>query len=335
MDCVHHIDTFVIMFKLALKPSAIFIVFFAFVFVCFGLTVYLLLGDALQSFSSLPNCLIVSAGVLTGEYPFLDDAESMDGQDQLLLLMWFWIFMIVTVFIMLNVFITIIGEAYEKAKEIDLAQSTLSYHWLSFLCFPLMIFRMKYVIAAINELMTSGEVQIGTGGCKKKSPQKYDNVISVQMPSGQVDGEWQGGTTLHSDMLRLVDDKFGCMVGQSWIKSALRWGMVEPEEMDEDEEDLSGVAKVHAKIFENYTLHVGNIDLTEASEVALNALFSRFGHVVQVTVRVRKEPELSWALITMLTEANVAGITNLKIEAGGKILKTRLVEMHKAKASTG
>ena len=79
-----------------------------------------------------------------------------------------------------------------------------------------------------------------------------------------------------------------------------RWGMVEPEEMDEDEEDLSGVAKVHAKIFENYTLHVGNIDLTEASEVALNALFSRFGHVVQVTVRVRKEPELSWALITML-----------------------------------
>ena len=209
MDCIHHIDTFVIMFKLALKPSAIFIVFFAFVFVCFGLTIYLLLGDAMQSFSSLPNCLIVSAGVLTGEYPFLDDAESMDGQDQLLLLMWFWIFMIVTVFIMLNVFITIIGEAYEKAKQIDLAQSTLSYHWLSFLCFPLMIFRMKYVIAAINELMTSGEVQIGTGGCKKKSPQKYDNVISVQMPSGQVDGEWQGGTTLHSDMLRLVDDKFG------------------------------------------------------------------------------------------------------------------------------
>jgi len=155
------------------------------------------------------------------------------------------------------------------------------------------------------------------------------------MPSGQVDGEWQGGTTLHSDMLRLVDDKFGCMVGQSWIKSALRWGMVELEEMDEDEEDLSGVTKVHAKIFENNTLHVGNIDLKEASEVALKALFSGFGHVVQVTVRVRKEPELSWALITMLTEASVSKITNLKIEAGGKILKTRLVEMHKAKASTG
>ena len=111
--------------------------------------------------------------------------------------------------------------------------------------------------------------------------------------------------------------------------------MVELEEMDEDEEDLSGVTKVHAKIFENNTLHVGNIDLTEASEVALKALFSGFGHVVQVTVRVRKEPELSWALITMLTEANVSKITNLKIEAGGKILKTRLVEMHKAKASTG
>jgi hypothetical protein len=66
LDSVHGIDQFVLMFKLAAAPLAIFIIFFVFVFGVFALSVYLLLGDALQDFSSLADTVSAAALVLAG-----------------------------------------------------------------------------------------------------------------------------------------------------------------------------------------------------------------------------------------------------------------------------
>ena len=68
--------------------------------------------------------------------------------------MWFWVYMVLAVFILLNVFITILGEAYDEAKDYPRARSKLSYHPLSFT--PFMSHKLNAAISACNQLLVDG-----------------------------------------------------------------------------------------------------------------------------------------------------------------------------------
>jgi hypothetical protein len=94
--------------------------------------IHLLVGDQLAMFASLGECAVVAFQMLGGEYPFLELLDTLPKTERYFVYAWFWTYLIIAVFIFLNVFITILGEAYEKAGEhirVRGAKSKLSYHW--------------------------------------------------------------------------------------------------------------------------------------------------------------------------------------------------------------
>jgi len=123
----------------------------------------------------------------------MEGADQLEARDRTVLVVWFYVYMVVTVFIMLNVFITIIGNAYVEARDVPKTKSTLSYHPLAVFCFPVMIFKMKSAIAALNCLIAKGEVEVTTNGKCSRMAEK--TMVYVSKPAGKSGGKWQGGQT--------------------------------------------------------------------------------------------------------------------------------------------
>ena len=156
MVCVKSIGLFVLMLKIAVAPSVVFLTFFFFVFCGFVIVVHLLLGDSLEAFSSFQSSLLTTATVLAGEFDFLQSADELTDMNNMIAQVWFWAFMIIGVFILLNVFITILGEAYDAAKDIPVTRSMLSYYPL--VLTPIMPYKLRDAIFALNQLIINGQI---------------------------------------------------------------------------------------------------------------------------------------------------------------------------------
>jgi hypothetical protein len=147
----------------ACRPVAVFATFFVFILTGFCTVIFLLAGDQSVHFSTFEKTMIVAFQMLGGEYPFLDSVDNHPTRTKYFMLAWFWLYLVVSVFIFLNVFITILGEAYESALEftrLHKVKSRLSYHPLCLT--PVLTHRMQQAVLAINQLLVYDHVRLHT-----------------------------------------------------------------------------------------------------------------------------------------------------------------------------
>ena len=86
----------------------------------------------------------------------------------------------------------------------------------------------------------------------------------------------------------------------------------------------------------NTTLHVGGIQGDLEDEAALEDLFSEYGAVDTVTLRIRREgTKVSWALVTFADAAGVAAAVGAARSLKKQGLVVRPVDLAQAKRSTG
>jgi polycystin 2L1 len=116
-----------------------FLVMFIVIFVGFGIIGYLLFGTALQSYSTIGNCLQATFELVIGNY----DLQSIMRIDLGLSLLYFYVFVFLVSIVLLNVLLAILMGAYSEVcfnfepATIDLVSMSLlsgfeTARWVSF-----------------------------------------------------------------------------------------------------------------------------------------------------------------------------------------------------------
>jgi hypothetical protein len=89
-----------------------FLVMFIVIFVGFGIIGYLLFGTALQSYSTIGNCLQATFELVIGNY----DLQSIMRIDITLSLIYFYVFVFLVSIVLLNVLLAILMGAYSEVR---------------------------------------------------------------------------------------------------------------------------------------------------------------------------------------------------------------------------
>ena len=94
----------------ALPEVVTFLIMFAIVFIAYGFMANLMFGSALVQYASFERTLITLFLVTLGEF----DYAEFDGVTKIFAPIFFFTFIVFVFFVLLNMFIGIVGEAYNK-----------------------------------------------------------------------------------------------------------------------------------------------------------------------------------------------------------------------------